>query len=207
MKFVATVALCAAGALLPSLSQAQIYMCKDASGRTITSDRPIPECADRAMREYGKSGNFKRDIPPPPTAEEKRKMQEEDARKKAEESAAKERARSDNALLARYHNETDIETARKRSLANAQEQQKRESASLAKSEQQLKQAQAEIDAYNKKQAKPPVDLVRKVDDLQSGISASKKRVQEKDAEIARINESFDETLKRFRELASSASAK
>lgn len=204
MKRVATAALCLAGALLPGLSQAQIYMCKDASGRTITSDKPIPECADRAMREYGKSGNFKREIPPPQTAEEKRKQEEEEKRKKAEEAAAKERARADNALLARYHSEADIDTARKRALSNVEEQKKREVTSLAKSEQELKQAKAEIDAYGKKQAKPPVEMTRKVDDLQGRISAAKKRMQDQDAEIAKINTNFDESLKRFKELTASS---
>jgi hypothetical protein len=193
--------------LLPSLSQAQIYMCKDASGKTITSDRPIPECADRTIREYGKSGNFKRDIPPPPTAEERRKKEEEESRKKADEAAEKDKKRGDTALLARYRTEADLDNARKRSLAIVQEQQKRENASLAKSELQLKQAQTEVDAGNKKKAPVPPVLIRKVDDLQNSVNASKKRIQDQDAELAKINAKYDDELKRFKELTSSAASR
>jgi hypothetical protein len=193
--------------LLPSLSQAQIYMCKDASGKTITSDRPIPECADRTIREYGKSGNFKRDIPPPPTAEERHKQEAEEARKKAEEAAAKDQKRADSALLARYHNEADLDNARKRSLAIVQEQQKRENASLAKSELLLKQAQTEVDANNKKKTPVPPVLIRKVDDLQNSVNASKKRIQDQDAELAKINAKYDDELKRFKELTGAAASR
>jgi hypothetical protein len=207
MKFVATATLCVAGALLPSLSQAQIYMCKDASGHTITSDRPIPECSDRTIREYGKSGNFKRNIPPPPTAEERRKQQEEEDRKKAEEAAAKDQKRADSALIARYRSEIDIDNARKRSLAIVQEQQKRENASLAKAEEQLKQAQTEVDANRKKKTPVPPVLARKVDDLQSGVNASKKRIQDQDAELAKINAKYDDETKRFKELTSASHAR
>lgn len=207
MKFVAIAALCMTGALLPGLSHAQIYMCKDAAGKTITSDKPIPECADRAVREYGKNGQYKRDIPPPMTAEERRKQEDEEARKKADEAAVKEKRRADNALLARYRSEADIDVARKRALATAQEQQKRESANLAKSEQQLAQAQAEVDGYNKNKAKPPVELTRSIDDLQIRVTETKKRVLSQNAEIAKINTNFDETLKRYKELAASGPAR
>ena len=49
-----------------------IYMCKDATGKTITSDRPIPECADRAVKELDKNGVIRREVSAPPTAEEKK---------------------------------------------------------------------------------------------------------------------------------------
>lgn len=204
MKRIAAFALCVAGAGIPALSQAQIYMCKDAAGHTLTSDKPIPECADRKVREYGQHGEFKGEIAPPPTAEERRKQEEEEKRKKAAEAAAKEQIRADNALLARYHNEADIETARKRALSNIEDQRKREGAALAKNEEQLKQAQTEIEAYKKKQGKPTVELVRKADDLQNKVNISKKRTQDLDAEIARINANFDTTVKRFKELTASA---
>ena len=49
-------------------AHATIFMCKDASGRTITSDRPIPECAERTVWEYGNTGSLKREIAAPLTA-------------------------------------------------------------------------------------------------------------------------------------------
>ncbi len=43
-------------AVSPLLAQAEIYICKDASGKTLTSDRPIMECQDRKVRVLGKNG-------------------------------------------------------------------------------------------------------------------------------------------------------
>ena len=42
-----------------ALHAQKIYMCKDESGHTLTSDRPIPECEGRAIREFDKSGTIR----------------------------------------------------------------------------------------------------------------------------------------------------
>jgi len=53
------------GALLGvSASAADVYSCVDANGRPRSSDRPIPECADREQRVIGPSGTIKRIVPP-----------------------------------------------------------------------------------------------------------------------------------------------
>ena len=49
--------------LMVTSAQAKIYMCKDASGKTLSSDRPIPECADRPVREYSNNGSKHKDMP------------------------------------------------------------------------------------------------------------------------------------------------
>lgn len=48
-----------------------IYVCVDAKGRKLTSDRPIPECIDREQRELGPSGSVRRTIAPTLTAQER----------------------------------------------------------------------------------------------------------------------------------------
>src|SRR3569832_1847253 len=51
-------------AALSSTAHAQdILMCKDAYGKTFTSDRPIPECSGRAVRQLDRNGLVRRDIP------------------------------------------------------------------------------------------------------------------------------------------------
>ncbi|MDF3035707.1 MAG: hypothetical protein K0S28_981, partial [Paucimonas sp.] len=96
MFAVGSVAMLSAFCILPA--SAQIYMCKDASGRTLTSDRPIPECSNREMREMGKDGVTRRVIAAPLTAEEKRKRTQEEEKKKAEATALEEQRKSDRAL-------------------------------------------------------------------------------------------------------------
>ena len=179
---------------------AQIYMCRDASGRTITSDRPIPECADRAMRELDKSGRARRDIPAPMTAEEKRKLEQEEAKRKADEAAADEQRRSDRLLHARYKNEGEIEEARKRALEQIDDRIKRDKAALAATEKQLQQAQAEADTLKKKNATVPTVLQHRIDDASHTVVATHKAIQGHEADIAGVNAKHDAIVKRFREL-------
>lgn len=193
--------------LTPAVVHAQIYMCKDASGHTLTSDRPIPECSDRRTKEFDKKGNLRREIAPPPTAEQKRQMQVDAERKKAEAAEAEERKRNDQAILLRYRREADIEAARLRSIEPIQEQVKRERAALADAEKQQQSAQAEVDAHQKKNTKVPPVLQRKLDDRGQAVAAAGKLIQEREAELEQANARYDATLKRFRQIAPPVAAK
>ena len=179
---------------------AQIYMCKDADGRTITSDRPIPECADRAMRELDKSGRARRDIPAPMTAEEKRRLQQEAEKRKAEDAAADEQRRNDRLLRARYKSEADIEEARKRALELVDDRIKHDKATLAAAEKQHQQALGEADALKKKNATVPTVLQHRIDDAAQTIAATRRALQGHEADAAEVNARHDALLKRFREL-------
>ena len=205
MKIIMTTVLAVAALAAPA-AHAQIYMCKDASGRTITSDRPIPECADRKVREYGKTGVLKREIAAPPTAEEKRQQQLEEEKRKAEAAAAAEQKKSDNAMLSRYRNEAEIEVARGRSLAIIDEQIKRETTALTEAEKQQTQARSALDAAAKKQPKPGQVLVRNVEEADRRVSEGRSRLKDYQEEHAKVNAKFDQTVKRFRELAGGAKA-
>src|SRR6478672_4818600 len=104
-----------------ALAQNRIYVCKDAAGHTLSSDRPIAECNTRPMREMDKSGITRREIAAPLTPEEK---QEARARN-AEELAAVEQRRNDAAILSRFRTADDIVDAGRRNIAIVQENVKR----------------------------------------------------------------------------------
>jgi hypothetical protein len=187
-------------AMVPAISHAEIFMCKDANGRTISSDRPIPECASRSVDELGRNGQIKRVIAAPLTPEEKRQKQLEEEKRKAEAAAAAEQKNNDRAILERYGNERDIENARQRAIANIQEQIKRSTVAIADADKQLTQASLEAAPYLNKQRKVPVDLQNRIDQLQRIIKEETDANLEHRVEIDRTNAKFDQTLKRFREL-------
>jgi hypothetical protein len=187
-------------------ADAAIYMCKDASGRTITSDQPIPECAKRAMSELGSNGVIKREIPPPMTTEERHRKDAEEAKKKEEAAALEEKQKADHALMARYRNEKDIEAARQRALETIHDETKREELSKADSEKQLKQAQAEAEGYEKKKLRTPADLEHKIDEFQREVDESDQLLEEHRQEREQINTRFDDTQKRYREINSEQAA-
>lgn len=193
--------------MVPSATQAQnIFLCKDASGRTLTSDRSIPECADRAVREMDRNGIVRREIPAPLTAAQKRQKQLDDEKRKAEAIAAAEQKQSDRALLARYRSEDDIAEARRRTADIVQEQIKRESLMQIDAGKRRKAAQTEIDAVKDKKRIPPV-LQRKVDDAEQTLADSTKRTREYQAELTAIEAKFDATLERYRELTVATAAR
>lgn len=183
-------------------ADAAIFMCKDASGRTITSDRPIPECANRAMRELGSNGIVKREIAAPMTAEERRRKEAEEKKKEEAAAALEEKQKADRALLARYRSEKEIEADRQRALEIVRDEIKREESSKADSEKELQQAQAEAEGYKKKNQRVPADLEHKIDDAQTGMEECDKLLEEHHQEYDNINEHFDDTLKHYREINS-----
>jgi hypothetical protein len=200
MKSLINSLLCIACTALPLSVHAQFFQCKDASGRTITSDRPIPECAERPLRELNRSGTLKRDIPPPPTAEEKRQKLLLEEKQKAEALAAEEKMKADRVILARYGNEKGIEAARKRALEMVADQIKREINSVNAAEAQLKQTEAALAPFKKRQAAAPADLRAKQEEAEQIIREGKKIIQDREAETIEIGTRFDETLKRYREI-------
>ena len=65
----AAAAGCAMSAALAA--EQGIYSCVDASGKRLTSDRPIAECLDREQRVLNKDGSQRRVLPPRMNAEER----------------------------------------------------------------------------------------------------------------------------------------
>lgn len=193
--------LLAAG--MPLLAQAEIYICKDASGRTLTSDRPIMECQDRKIRVMGKNGMTQREIAPPMSDQQKREKAEAEERQRLAKAAAEEQRRQDRALLARYGKEDDIEMARKRALLQAGENVRREEIALADSEKSWRLARAEA-AQAKGKVSP--NLESRISNLEHEVTEGKRRLEASKAEAAQINKKYDLQLERFRELTGSKPA-
>lgn len=193
--------------LIAPHAQAQIFMCKDAAGRTITSDRYIPECVGRALREYDRKGVPRREILPPPTAEQKRQSQLQVEKRRAEQAAAIEQQRADQAIRIRYRSEAEIEAARRRALETVQHRSSRDADLLADTEKQHQAARVDAAAHEKKNMPIPGELQHKLYQLDQTAGALKKIMHEREAEIARINARYDETISRFRRMNAVAAAR
>lgn len=185
-------------ACLPNWALAQIYMCKDAAGRTITSDRPIPECANRAMKELNKSGSVKREIPAPPTPEEIEQKKQADAKRKVEEAEATEIRRRDVGLLATYQNEQQIETERKRTITQI-----RNNITIAVTEQNAalqrrKVAQTEADSLTRQSKPVPFALKARLTEADKSILYETKTKEALEAELVKVSLKYDEILARYR---------
>lgn len=177
-------------------AHADIFMCKDASGRTLTSDRPIPECADRAVREYSNKGRLKKELAAPLTPQQRRELAERQEKEKAAQIAADEQKREDRALLARYRSENDITSARQRDTASLNEQLARQKAELAAAEKEW----ATADAAQKGARKPTPDAnVRAAKSAQKVLDA-RAAVRDTEADLAKVNAKYDQILQHYRDI-------
>jgi len=183
---------------------AQLFVCTDARGRTISGDRPPPECAERSVRELRSDGSVKRVIEPPPTAEQKAAREAEEKRRR--EDAEKQRAsmRKDLALLDAYSSESEIESVRQRALATRQTLVERSLQRMAEHTREKKRLDAEAEFYAKRAM--PDALKRQFETNASLIRSEERIIRDVRADMVRINERYDADKKRWHELVESGAA-
>lgn len=179
-------------------SSAGIYTCIDAKGRRLTSDRPIPECLDRAQDLRNKDGSVRAKVPPSLTAEE-RAAQEEAARAElARDAARKDALRHDRNLLTRYPDEAAHDKAREAALEPLQQALKGVEKRLAALETEQKALGDEAEFYKGKDL--PRKLKVRFDDNKTSLEAQRSSAANHQSEIGRINARYDEELARLRKL-------
>lgn len=183
---------------------AGIFLCKDASGRTLTSDRPIPECADRAVREYGNNGLLRREISAPLTAAQQRAKVAQEEKKKAEQAAAEEQRKADRALLARYRSEDDIARSRGRDSAVVNERIAQQKTALTNAEKEQKAMQLAADTQKQKGPVPP-RLKSQLEQAAQNVRDAAASLQESETDLAHVSTRYDLALQRYREIAGAAS--
>jgi hypothetical protein len=191
--------LAAAFALLAATpAAANVFVCTDAHGRVITSDRPPPECAKVPIRELRPDGSVRRVIEPPLTAEQRRERAEQARREYQEQERRRAQARRDIALMETYASEDEIESARQAALASRQALIDRAHSRLDNFARERKRLDDEAEFYANR--KMPDKLAHAFEANASLTQSEQKLIADMQAEMARINERFDAELKRFREL-------
>ncbi|MBK4736423.1 DUF4124 domain-containing protein [Noviherbaspirillum pedocola] len=188
--------LAALAASSASVQAQRIYLCRDAAGRTLTSDQPIAECREQAIREIDRNGITRREIAAPLSAEEKERRREEEARERTEREARLERQRADRALLARYRSEADIEAERLSHINRVRENAGREAQALDRAQGQRAALEAQLATGGK--TRP--ELRQQLQEADRAVEESRRRVDDHEAEIMQINARVDAMLRRYREL-------
>ena len=194
--------ICAGLMLAAALpASAQLYVCTTRSGKTISGDRPPPECADRQIRELRNDGSTRRIIEPPLTEEQKAQRELERRKRLQDEDVAREQLRKDKALLEAYGSEAEIDDSRDRQLAQRNQMIEAANKRLRDHNLARKKLDDEKEFYLKREM--PEALKRKYENNDAALRAEEKIIAGVKSEIVRINERFDEDRRRFRELVSS----
>lgn len=182
------------------LVQAQLYVCTDARGRTISGDRPPPECSDRAVRELRNDGSVRRVIEPPLTAEQRAAREAEAKRQRSEAEKQREQMRRDLALLETYASEAEIEETRNRALGSRQQLIDRAVQRLADHEKERKKLDNEAEFFVKRQM--PDRLKRAFESNATLLRSEQRIIDDVRADMDRVNARFDSELQRWRALVS-----
>ena len=190
----------AVGSWAQQPSSGGIYTCVDAKGRKLTSDRPLPECADREQKELSTTGTVKRTVKPTMTAEEQRVTDEKEKADTEERLRLLEEKRKDRAMLSRYPNRASHDKERGEALSQIDEVIKAANKRIGELDTQRKSINEEMEFYKKDPKKAPSSLKRQVEDNDSSVAVQKRFIGDQDGEKKRMNARFDEELARLKTL-------
>lgn len=178
--------------------RAQSYVCTDALGRTLTGDRPPPECSDRQVRELRSDGSVRRIIEPP-LSPEQRAAREAEARRQVEEADRQRvQRRRDRALLDAYATTDEIEEARSRALGSRQQLVDRASKRVEEHRKERAKLDREAEFYVGREL--PESLKRALESNAALTRSEQRIIDDVRADMDRVNARFDAENKRWREL-------
>jgi len=183
-----------------------IYVCVDAKGRRLTSDRPILECLDREQRVLTSSGATRRIIPPTLTADERAQAEARAQQEVALKAKLSEEVRRDRALLARYPNQQQHDMERLKQLSAVDRTQTTIEQRTEYLVQQREKLHAEMEFYKADPSKAPAWLQHRLKDNAEQQEGQKRLLAAQMEERRRIHARFDEELQRLKQLWASLPA-
>jgi hypothetical protein len=199
-----TIAVIAAGFALAAPAAAQkgdtpTYRCVGSDGKKYYSSTIPRQCIGRPVEQLNRQGLVVRHIDP--EGDEKAKAEKAAAleKKREADAAQREDRRRNQALLATYTSEKDIDEARARALADNRKAVQEVQTRIEAARKRRAGYDKELDFY-KGGAKPPAKLAEDVQAAESEIKANEELLSMKQKEIQQINARYDEDRKRYREL-------
>ena len=181
---------------------APIYSCVDASGKRLTSDRPIAECISREQRVLNTDGSVRRVVPPTPTADERGEIEARERDAAAERARKQEAIRRDRNLVARFPNEVAHRKAREAALDDVRKALRAAEARLAALASERKPLMDEAEFYVGKPL--PFKLKSQIDSNDASLEAQRALLQNQRLEVVRIDALYDTELERLKKLWSGA---
>jgi len=196
--------LAAAAALVPAAGAQAIFTCTDASGKRLTSDRPIPECRSKEQGLLHPDGSKKGVVAPTPTAEEQAEM--ETRRREAEAAlvARNEAIRRDRNLVNRFPDEASHAKAREKALDDVRKAVRISEERIALLKIERKPLMDEAEFYVGKSL--PGKLKQALDANDAALEAQKSLVQNQQTEVNRLNALYDLERARLKKLWAGAPA-
>ncbi len=185
------------GLILATSARADFYTCKDSTGHLITSDRPIPECNDKAEQVYKDNGALKNQLP---SAEQRHLLQQQEQQRAADELKQEALKREQRYLTAHYPNEGSIEAARQKAIGIVESKIAAEVKNVHVNTEELNKNETLFNVTPKNQSAKIHELQMKKDDLNQSINESTRLIENYKTEEIKINQQFEATHKRYLEI-------
>jgi nitrogen fixation/metabolism regulation signal transduction histidine kinase len=173
-----------------------IYTCVDERGRKLTSDRPIPECANREQRVLNRDGSVRATQAPAMTAEEVAAQEARDRAAAAARAARADAIRRDRNLLMRYPNEAAHVKARTTALDELRKAIRNTEARTKELQLARKPLLDEAEFYVGKPIPPK--LRSAMDANEAATAAQREAATAQQAELKRVNAVYDVELSRLK---------
>ena len=181
-----------------SATAASIYSCTDATGRRLTSDRPILECAGREQRVLNADGSVNAVLAPTLTSDERADKEARERDAAIERAARQDAVRRDRNLLARFPDEAAHHKAREAALDDVRKSVLVSKGRVALLTAERKSLMNEAEFYTAKAM--PGKLKALLDANDASTEAQRSLIQNQQAEVVRINTLYDAELARLRKL-------
>lgn len=188
----------AQGPAAASANSPGIYSCTTPDGRRVTSDRPIPACAQVDQRVLNSDGSLRRIEPPSLTPDERAAKEAEERRLILEAAARRDAVRRDRNLRNRYPDEPTHQRARESALEPTRVAMRASEARLVALASERKPLLDEVQFYVGRQL--PAKIKAALDANDAATEAQRQAIQNQLAEIDRVNRLYDAELERLRRL-------
>jgi hypothetical protein len=190
---VLTAAPVAAGA---QASQAS-YRCIGKDGKRYYGWVIPAECAGRPVEQLNAQGLVVKRIDPERAEKERLLKEASDERKRQEEAIAKDSARRNQALLATYSSEKDIDDARARALAENTRAVRDTETRIEEIRKRQSGYDKDLEVYKRKGVEAPAKLRDDVTSAENDLKAQENLLETKKREASAINARYDDDKKRY----------
>lgn len=188
-------------------SSSGLYTSKDAQGRTLTSDRPIPECVDREQRELRRTGGVLRRIEPAYTAVELADREERERKSQMSMARRTEEQRRERALLVRYPNPAAHERESAEALASLDVILRVARQHLRDLANDRDKIENELEFYKGNPSRAPEALRIRLEDNRRRVEAQGRFIAAQESEKERVRARFEDERSRMAPLWSLAASR
>jgi hypothetical protein len=174
------------------------YRCVGADGKKYYSSTIPRQCIGRPVEQLNRQGLVVRRIDPEGDEKARAEKAAALAKKRELEAEQREERRRNQALLATYTSEKDIDEARARALSDNHKASREVETRIEAARKRRAGYDKELEFY--KGSTPPAKLAEDVQSIEMEIKANEELLAVKKKEVTHINARYDEDKKRYREL-------